>query len=176
MLEGIEHEKLYLSYEGPFSIQIISSLARIVLENIPASESARQKLYRVFIELAQNVGLYSYDRMDIANNHSPDIGIGKICVVDNFDHFQCFTVNKIANEHGEILRNNCMEINNSTMHDLRIKKKALRKMAGFKDTGAHIGLIMIYINSGNPLGCEVFEESTDYKYFKICATILKNDS
>lgn len=168
--------KLYLSYEGPFSIQIISSLARLVRENIPGPELAKQKVYRVFIELAQNVSLYSMERISIANNHYSEVGFGKIYITDEGDKFLCTTVNKILNEHGPVLDTNCKEINGSSVAELKIKKKALRKIADFKDTGAHIGLIMICINSGNPLKYDFFDNVDKYKYFRISASIYKNDN
>ena len=73
--------KMFLSYEGPFSIQIISTLARFLLEKALVSENVRLKLYRVFIELTQNIALYSHSRLNF--NETPDVGRGAIFISDN---------------------------------------------------------------------------------------------
>ena len=62
------------------------------------------------------------------------------------------------------------------MFALRAKKKKLHRQAEFKDTGAHIGLIMISIYSGNTLQYEIIkDEITNKIYFKILATIYKGN-
>lgn len=164
------NERLYMSYDGPFIIQIISTFAKYLLENTAATKHVSKKLYRVFIELAQNVALYSLERAElISGSH---IGKGKVLISENNNEFKCITINKIQNEHAPILIRNCSEINATPIEILRIKKRDLFRAAKFQDTGAHIGLIMIYIFSSNPIEFEVFEEA-DEMYFKIVATISK---
>jgi hypothetical protein len=163
-----------MTYEGPFSIQIISTLAKFSMESILASEQAREKLYRVFIELAQNVALYSFHRVKTSTGSF--IGKGKVCITDEEHKLRCTTINEIQKEHGSVLNTNCTEINNTTLNNLRAKKRSLRKKAEFEDTGAHIGLIMICIYSENPLSYEIINDTnSDKMYFKISATINKRN-
>ena len=161
-----------ITYEGPLSIQIISALAKFLQENINASEKVRDKLYRVFIELAQNVALYSFNRVALSNGTIS--GKGKVYIAENKNQLYCTTINEIQKEHGTILEANCTAINSSTKHDLRIKKNNLYKRSEFEATGAHIGLIMICIYAENPLSFEIInDKNTNKMYFKISATINK---
>jgi hypothetical protein len=161
-----------LTYEGPFGIQIISALAKFLRENCDASELTRVKLYKVFIELAQNVALYSLDKVKFFNNS--DIGKGKVNVIEAGNNLYCTTINEIQKEHGYILNANCAEINKATKNELQIKKKKLHRLAEFEDTGAHVGLIMISFYSENPLSYEIInDKDTDKMYFKISAIIKK---
>jgi Family of unknown function (DUF6272) len=163
-----------MTYEGPFGIQIISVLAKFSQDNIDASEQAREKFYRIFIELAQNVALYSFNRVPLSNGTT--IGQGKVYITEEKQEIQCVTINEIQKEHGAILDANCAEINQSNMYALRNKKRKLHRQAEFKDTGAHIGLIMISIYSGNPLQYEIINDTMNNKiYFKILATIYKGN-
>lgn len=164
--------KLFLSYEGPFSIQVISTLARFLLEKALVSENVRLKLYRVFIELTQNIALYSHSRL--AFDDATNVGRGSIFIFNNEETFQCTTINEIAKEHGPILAKNCGDINSSTIPELHAKKRYLRKNTDFSESGAHIGLIMICLNSGNPLEFEIIHDAESGRdFFKITTSISK---
>lgn len=164
--------RLYMNYDGPFIIQIISTFAKFVLENTVVTERVSKKLYRVFIELAQNVALYSYERIELINNTF--IGKGSVYIMENKDNFECITINKILPEHATILLKNCAKINATPMSALKAKRRELYKLANVQDTGAHIGLIMIYVYSTNPIQYETIEKQGEL-YFKITATLNKNN-
>jgi hypothetical protein len=165
-------EKLCIEYEGPFMIQVISTFAKYLLENIAITESANKKLHKVFIELAQNVALYSLDRVHLASGAT--IGKGKIYITENSDNYKCITINRIQQEHAGLLVHNCNEINHTPYETLRNKKKYLCKTANSKESGAHIGLIMIYMYSGNKINFRIIKKAENEVYFKITATINKN--
>jgi hypothetical protein len=173
MLHYKDSESVYLSYEGPFNITMIADLAKSLVNNIIASEWVQKKLYRVFIELAQNVAFYSFNRVLLSNGSI--IGKGKVYITYKETGLQCSTINKIMKEHAPILIKNCMEINQSTLNELHNKKKKLREITNFNDTGAHIGLIMICLYSENPIEFEVINDNhSGDTYFKISATITNN--
>ena len=172
MLTFENSEPKYLRYEGPFEIEIISTLAQFLWQNINASDFTRRRLYRVFIELVQNVALYSLDRVLLHNNKT--YGKGLVYIVEKDEEFTCTTINKIMKEHAPILTQNCTDINNSTVEQLRKKKKKLRELIKVQDTGAHIGLIMINMYSANPLNFKILNDAeNDELYFYISASIRK---
>jgi hypothetical protein len=173
MLTLNDSQTKYLSYEGPFEIEVISTLAQFLRKNINASDFVRRKLYRVFIELVQNVALYSADKALLAKNKTN--GKGQVYIIEEKEVFRCVTINKILKEHASVLTKNCTDINNSTHDELRAKKKKLRALIKVQDTGAHIGLIMIKTYSGCPLEFKIIEDKEkDELYFYISATI-KNE-
>ena len=164
-------ERLLLDYTGPFGIQIISGFAKFMTDNTHASEAVRKKLYSVFIELAQNVALYSAERFAMTNEIN--VGVGQVNISTYPGTIKCYTVNRILREHANTLVKNCQEINSSTPDILKERKLNLHKLANSQDTGAHIGLIMIYTYSGNPLSFQLIEQDDGNMYFKIMAVINK---
>lgn len=162
-------ENSYMNYDGPLIIQIISTFARFLLKNTTDSEVVSKKLYRIFIELAQNVALYSMDRVTLTNNII--VGKGIVNIIENESEFKCITINKVLDEHVPILINYCTEINSTSIEALKAKKKDLYKLSSTQASGAHIGLIMIYMYSGNLLDFEIIDNGIKGKYFKLGVTI-----
>ena len=165
-----ENEKLYLNYDGPFTIQVISIFAKL-LENVMASANVKRKLYRIFIELAQNLALYSHNRVQLSDD--AEIGKGQVSIIDNPDSFKCITINRVLKDQADFLVKNCSEINNTSTDVLQLRKKSLYKSANFEDSGAHIGLIMISIYSENPIDAEIIRTNGEL-FIKISATINKD--
>ena len=126
MMKDNEIEGLYLHYDGPFNIQIISTLARFLLENVPGPADMQKKMYKVFIELAQNVSLYSFQRAPVINGSV--VGVGSVYVANHEQGFKCVTINRIQPEHAPILIKNCTEINAASTQALKEKKTNLRKI------------------------------------------------
>jgi hypothetical protein len=172
MQHDSEIDNAYFYYNGPFNIQIISGIARFLSELTVALHSERKKIYRVFIELTQNVALYSYDRTPLINDTA--IGKGKVYVLNLENEFKCVTINRIQPDHADVLLNYCKNINETPVNELRNKKKELYRMSNSQDSGAHIGLIMIFLYSENLLNIELIEDDDNIKYIKIVATINKN--
>lgn len=163
---------LLLTYRGPFSMRIISSIGKYINENIPAPDFAKMRLYRVLIELSQNVALYSAKR-----THSIEcetLGYGLVNIYNFEDKFICNTQNLIIPSHKDILLKNCTEINSTSENDLKSKKEKLRKESSIRDTGAHIGLITIKLISRNSIDFD-FSQNSDDITFSITSTINKSN-
>jgi hypothetical protein len=171
MLNDTDIDGIYMNYDGPLNVQIISTFAKFMSENTIAPMHVRKKLYRVFIELTQNVALYSFERVQLTTG--PATGKGNIYVINKPNEFKCVTINKIQDEHAPILIENCAAINATPNNALRAKKNNLRKLAHIQDTGAHIGLIMIHMYSESPIDFEIIDKKDDGLYFKVAASISK---
>lgn len=166
------HNDEFITYSGPFSMRVISSMAKYLTETIHAAEVSKMKLYRVFIELSQNVALYSANRY--TNYEGLSIGVGSFTVLNCNDYIECKTTNLIVSSHQQILSHNCSQINALPEWELKKQKDKLRRETPLSDTGAHIGLITIALYSGNPLEF-VFQSNgnEDHLYFSIAAHIPK---
>jgi len=161
-----------ISYYGPFSMRVISNIGKYLMESENTMEIAKMRLYRVLIELSQNVALYSYNRQLITNQST--LGVGSVKITSNNDYYKCQTQNKIMPEHQDILIRNCKEINSSSEIELKKKKVILRNESSLRDNCAHIGLITMFLYSGNPLEFDVLNDNdSNSLYFSINATINK---
>ena len=153
-------------------MRIISTLAKYITRDVLAPGVSKMRFYRVFIELTQNVALYSDERHLLPDVTS--IGSGYIFIQSNKTFFKCTTINRIRAEHQQILIDNCSKINDSSEDELKIRKERLRKESLFRETGAHIGLITVCLRSCNPLDSEIIHDNeTGSKYFSITTTINK---
>jgi hypothetical protein len=170
MTTEANNSDVLVSYYGPFSMRVISNIGKYLLESENAIELAKMRLYRVLIELSQNVALYSYNRLHIPNQST--LGVGSVKITSNKDYYKCQTLNKILPEHQEILMKNCTEINNSNEFELKKRKVILRNESSLRDNSAHIGLITMSLYSGNPLEFDVLNESQSH-FFSINVTINK---
>lgn len=161
---------LVFSYEGPFNMRIISSLGKYLAEYLETGFETRMSLYRVFIEICQNVALYSINRINQDNNST--VGIGKVLIESDQNYYYCTTQNAIQDDHAKILKNYCEEINSLETNDLIKFKEKLRRESSIRDNGAHIGLISIRLFSKNKLKI-VFDKINNQSVFIITSLIEK---
>jgi hypothetical protein len=170
------HKKeLDFTYEGPFNMRIISTLGKYLTDFLDTSYEARMSIYRVFIEICQNVSLYSFDR--VWQNKKSSVGYGKLIIKDEDDKITVYTINKILDHHADILLENCNNINNYSLDELSELKEKLRREASVEDLGAHIGLISIRLYSKNVIKFEIIDKPDEHaKYFAITATVIKTNN
>jgi hypothetical protein len=172
MYPNTDNKNDYMSYHGPFSMPIISALGKYLTDNLQAPEIVKMRLYKVFIELTQNVALYSSNR--IWSDDYESIGIGSLEVFNHENCIQCTTFNQVLPEHGIILEKNCNQINQLNESGLKREKEKLRKEASMHDTGAHIGLISMKLISRNPLDFKIISKPEAGEiYFHISTQIQK---
>jgi hypothetical protein len=131
-----------------------------------------QHIFKVFIELSQNVLYYSAETLEI----KPGVvcGIGWVSIQNHKDNYSITTCNLIKPEHGPKLLHYCQEINSLDEESLKTLKRKIRAQAMLRDTNAQIGLIQTAIISGSKLDFEVPENIENLKYFRISAIISKD--
>jgi hypothetical protein len=130
------------------------------------------KIYKVFIELTQNVSYYSAESKEI--NQGLYSGIGWFSLDEFEEYYKFTTANLILKEHAPILHKNCNEINTMNEFELRELKRKTRGQAKIRDIGAHIGLIHTGLITGNSLEFNIDEIDDKYSYFTISAKLDKN--
>ena len=108
MIVPTNTDGLYISFYGPFNLQLISFIGKYLNDNLNVDEQIKMKLYKVLIELAQNVALYSAEKSQMPGNSI--VGMGTLQIRNTGSEIQCTTINKISKEHAPILLKNCNEI------------------------------------------------------------------
>jgi hypothetical protein len=164
-------EKSLLIYQGVLTVNLISILGnhiRVLPDHDPL---LLQRIFKIFIELAQNVSSYSGETVEIKN----DIfcGTGWVSVQNLSSCYRISTGNPIKPEHGPKLEHYCHEINSKDEESLRILKRKTRAQAMIRDINAHIGLIQTGIISGSKLEFRVTDDDRFGKFFTISAEVLK---
>jgi hypothetical protein len=171
MLQFDLPEENILSYHGPIDIDLVSFASNYAKKCIRTTPQTTGKIYKVFIELAQNVSYYSARQHD--NNKTFGSGIGWFKIDEKNDYFAISTGNFILKEHGPILKKNCKEINSLNEDELRELKRITRSQAGKRDIGAHIGLIQMGLITGNELDMAIESIDENHSFFTITAKVDK---
>lgn len=164
--------KTLLSYRGPFYIELISVFGSNVRSYTSEYSNANKKLFRIFIELAQNVSYYSED-FHLVNNESR-IGVGELDLVEHESHFTFTTKNLVKKSDSKILIDRCNLINQSDQMELRQLKREQRLNSPGEKFGARIGLIQAVMLSQNKLQYNCEEINNEFAYLSLTVRIDKN--
>jgi hypothetical protein len=147
-----------VAFKGPFEPHIISAFGNFVLNYTDDNK----KLFKIFIELAQNVAFYSAEQSTIEDK---TVGIGSIALGSEkeifSDHYVLSIGNIIEKEDFDILNKKCQLINSLNREELREYKRQNRALLPGTKDNAHIGLIMCALMTNAPI--EIIEEKIDEK-------------
>jgi hypothetical protein len=164
--------KTILSYKGPFYIELISVFGTNIRNLNDVYIDARKKLFKIFIELSQNVSNYSEDFHMV--NNIQRIGVGELNVNETKDKYYFSTKNQVKKTDAEILAERCKLINLSEYNKLRELKREQRLNSPGEKFGARIGLIQAVMLSKNTLDFEVENINDMFSYFTLTVKIDKN--
>lgn len=173
MFDSQPYKQNIISYHGPLNIDFISFSANYLREMIQADQKVVKRIFKVFIELVQNVSYYSAEIRENAKNPDSRRGIGWFYIDELEDQYMISTGNMIHKQHGPILEKNCREINSLDVTELRDLKRKTRSQASIKDIGAHIGLIHTGLISGAPLDVKITPIDEEHSFFRIKVKIDK---
>ncbi|MBA7518383.1 hypothetical protein ES705_10453 [subsurface metagenome] len=171
MLLNNQLQNNIIYYHGPVNIDLISFTSNYMKQHIQADTVVISKIYKVFIELAQNVSYYSAEQY--SNLRSFGTGIGWFRIDDHDDHFAISTGNVIFREHGPVLKKNSEEINSLKEDELRELKRNTRSQAGQRDIGAHIGLIQTGLITGHSIELSIEPQDEKFSLYTITAKVNK---
>jgi hypothetical protein len=160
-----------LSYHGPINIDLVSFMSNYIKQHLPATNPVISKVYKVLIELMQNVSYYSAYQFNSMRSFGSGVGWFSI---DEYElYFTIKTGNKILSEHGPLLVKHSQEINRLSEEELRDLKRKTRSQASVRDIGAHIGLIQTGLITGNEIDLKIEPYDAKHSYFTITAIVNK---
>jgi hypothetical protein len=163
-----------LLYRGALTVNLISSLGNQIKLLSEIDFRVVQRLFRIFMELTQNVSYYSAEVVSIKSGVL--CGSGWVSVQNMGDTLRISTGNRIKQEHGNKLTSYCHEINSFNEAELRKLKRDIRSQAMERDTGAQIGLIQTSIISGHKLDFKIVSDNSDKDFFIISTATSKEDA
>lgn len=173
MYIAIENQKNSLMiYKGAFTVNLISILGNQIKLLPEIDLRIVQKLFRIFMELTQNVSYYSAEVVNVKSGVS--CGNGWVTIQDFEDYMRVTTGNRIKPEHHEQLIKYCNEINSYDNLQLRKLKRDIRSQALERDTGAQIGLIQTSIISMNKLDFQIISDQAENDFFIISTKTSKD--
>ena len=166
------NSKTILSYKGPFYIELISVFGTNIRNHQDTYLNARKKLFKIFIELSQNVSNYSEDFHMV--NNVQRIGVGELFLKENESSYSFTTINQVKKSDAEILAERCEIVNASDQLKLRELKREQRLNSPGEKFGARIGLIQAVMLSKNKLEYKIDEINENFSYFSLTVKVDKN--
>lgn len=157
-------DNVAISYTGIFDTEILSVLAKEIEGALSADDKINKKVFKIFIELAQNISFYSLERE--VNGDGTDMGVGTM-IIRNFDkYFEFSTGNKTTLENIIPVMEKCDNINSMTREKLREYRRLQRNMPAGAKGGGNIGLIQVALTANNPIEYSLIK-CDDGSYFYI---------
>jgi hypothetical protein len=172
MIIGKEYqENALLIYRGVFTVNLISILGNHIRLLPDHDPKLLQRVFRIFVEISQNVSYYSIEARKVKDGLS--CGMGWVTIQDFNDCYRITTGNPIKPEHAPKLKNYCSEINALGGEELRSLKRETRSQAIVRETGAQVGLIQSSILSGNKLDYVLSDSENEGCFFILSTKINK---
>lgn len=142
-------------YKGVFSYSVIVELGHHIRNDIKLPHSFREKVFSIFVELAQNVSSYSQEQVSVVQNQK-NVGIGSFHLLENSDFIYINTINAIKKEQIENLQNRIEKINKLDRSGLRTLKMSFREQAiDVRSNSGNVGLVEVALKSGNPIEVQI---------------------
>ncbi|MCS6795290.1 MAG: SiaB family protein kinase [Raineya sp.] len=170
-MEHLANETLFF-YKGIFSYPVIVEISHHIRNDLNLDEKTREKLFAIFVELAQNVSSYSQERVQ-ATIINREVGIGAFYIIEQKNIVKITTLNKVSDEQMKRLLTRVSKINALDRTGLRTLKMNFRNEAIQKHTlSGNVGLIEVALKSANPIVLDTVHFQNN-KYVMITAQINK---
>ena len=170
LTENPHDDTVRFFFKGPVDQRILSLTGDYINTIEEIERNAGRKLFKTFLELAQNISYYSDETVQINDKTT---GGGTIIIKESDTHFYLLTGNTVKNQNIIPIIEKCEYINSLDRDSLReYKRKERNRQPGVKGN-ANIGLIQVALTSANALDVEVNPIDENKVYFSIVVTIDK---
>jgi len=173
----MEEQNIVLSFKGEISNNTLISLAEMFKRMFAFSYNGQKtvkKVFSIFIELAQNIYLYSAKRAVVDNK---EVGVGIIVIEKSNNFYRIKSGNLIANTVIGPLVDKISHINSLEKDKLKdLYNQQLKSPREKGKTGGGVGLITIVRKSGNPLGVILDTIDTDQTFIELSAKVDEEDN
>jgi len=163
----IFQNEVLLSYKGPFDSIVLSVLAKYIELLVEKDANASRKMFKIFIELAQNISSYSSEVRP-----SDGAKIGQLAIGETPDHYSLVTGNLISNSDVVPVIEKCEIINSLDRDALRKYKVEQRNLATSMEH-SHIGLIQVALTASQPIDLEVVHIDDEFSFFTVSVKVNK---
>jgi len=164
-------QNIPISYKGPIDEKILQAIGSHIESILSKHPKAGKKVFKIFVELAQNISYYSAEKS--IYKESKEIGSGMVLIGESEDSYTFVTGNLVKNEDVFSIIDKSEIINSLDREELREYKREQRRLPHGPKGGAHIGLIQVALTSDNPLDIEVTPIDDHHSFFSITVKIDK---
>ncbi len=162
-----------VSYTGPFDGQVLSVLAKNIEYSLSDSPSVNKKMFKIFLELAQNISYYSAEQEE--NRRGEEAGVGTLTIQEFDSHFVFCTGNMVTDTQAEKISGKCEKIKNLDREELREYKRLMRKLPAGAKGGGNIGLIQVALTAGSPVDYKIVPLENEKLFYIVAVRINKHE-
>ncbi len=166
-----EYMRTVISYSGPFDAQVLSVIAENIEYSLSNNPRVSRKIFKIFIELAQNISFYSYERQ--RTEEKAMFGSGVLLLREYKDYYSFSTGNMVANTAVLPLLQKCEAINILDREKLRQYKRKLRNMPAGITGGGNIGLVQVALTADYPLEYNIRKIDTHQSFYILSIKVNK---
>jgi len=154
---------LTISYSGAFDGTVLSAFAKRVETTLTDNPQLNKKIFKIFVELGQNIALYSSDKI-ITDDQTNFNGYGIFILREYIDKFQLLAGNMAFKEDATIASEKCEKINALSREELREYKRILRKQPAGQKGGGNIGLVQIVLTANSNIEHKVIDVDDSHSF------------
>jgi hypothetical protein len=159
---------IQVSYKGPFDKHVLAVLGQYLRDVVGKNPQVSNKLFKIFIELAQNIAFFSGDMQ------GNSVGSGILVIREDENYFYMHTGNPVITNDIYPIVEKCEIINSLDRDSLREYKREQRNLPRGQHGTAHIGLIQVALTSANPLEIDVTQIDEETSFFALTVKINKS--
>ena len=157
----LSDKKMIIAYKGPFTLQVVSSLGEFIRATPIEDPISRSRLFKSLIEVAQNISLYSSEKVTFKNGTQSGFGLLKIEEDDIY--YRITTKNKIDESNFDKLNVYCNQINHLNHNELRRLKNLNIKNKIEKENSAHLGFIYVALLTLNKIEFKIDKKQSTFE-------------
>jgi len=165
-------DRTIISYNGPFDAQVLSVIAENIEYSLSNNPRVSKKIFKIFIELAQNISYYSAEKQRTDDGNF--FGVGILILREFVDHYSFSTGNMIENKSVLPVLQKCETINILDREKLRQYKRKLRNMPSGVPGGGNIGLVQVALTADHPLEYDVIALENDKSFYILNVRVNKS--
>ncbi len=168
---NILKQNIVVSYTGPFDGQVLTTIGNNIQYAIRNHPQVTNKMFRIFIELAQNISYYSAEAIVSPDGHRSGMGI--LIIKELEDHFLFLTGNLAKSSEIKAVVEKIERINSLDREGLRKFKRQKRSLPQGIHGAGNIGLIQVALSSDNPLNYKISAIDEEICFYTLAAKIDK---
>lgn len=151
---------IILDFQGAMSQDMLVGMAELIKNKSSANTDKSfltKKVFSVFIEMAQNIALYSVDRVDLGDNsYENGVGTGIIVVAEKENIFTITSGNLVRRADESSITQHIDRINQMDREELKqFYKQRIKSARQSGRRGAGVGFIDMARRSGNEIQYQV---------------------
>jgi hypothetical protein len=174
----LEDNSIRIIYSGPLWANGIDGMAEIMLKRLEFDDmplSASQSVFSIFIELVNNMMMYSAEKeqKDSSEGESQEISKGIVIFGIRDDAYFVQSGNVVTDANAEILKSRIDYLNTLDKKELRqfYRQQLNEENTNTESKGAGIGLIEIARRASGPIEYELDLYGEGQQYFSVYVTV-----